>query len=196
MKAIVLVLFVAIVTSQAQQCTTPQQWESQIFSFYSTSESTEPTAIRRGKESYDATNFRRRFIEELDTSRTDRNYYDELYLHKEGVGYRLNLKTRECEKFPLTEPWHPTEVPENTTLDGTYYLGSTSVPNNYVEMNFYHGYTDRGYYRGSWTVRDCLPFVHSYLMTQPSPSYHRTTHLDITPGLSDPNVFVPPQECQ
>jgi len=61
----------------------PPQWEGQIFIFYSTSESSEPTAIRRGKESYDAVNFRRRFIEEFDTSRTDRNYYDELFLHKE-----------------------------------------------------------------------------------------------------------------
>jgi len=113
----------------------------------------------------------------------------------QGVGYRLNLRTRECEKFPLTEPWRPTEVPDNTTLDGTYYLGSTSVPNNYVEVNFYEGYTDRGeytvilnvflipkilfpgYYRGSWTVRDCIPFVHSYLMTQPTPGYHRTRYV-------------------
>lgn len=61
------------------------------------------------------------------------------------MGYRLNLRTRECEKFPLTEPFRPVEVPSNTTLDGTYYLGSTSAGvDNFVEMNYYSGYTDRG----------------------------------------------------
>ena len=49
-------------------------------------ENQEPSAIRRGKESYDAQNLRRRFIEEIDTS-TDRDYYDELYLHEEVCSY-------------------------------------------------------------------------------------------------------------
>ena len=55
------------------------------------------------------------------------------------------MRTRECEKFPLTEPWHTIEVPENCSLDSTYYLGSPSAGvNNYVEMNYYSGYTERG----------------------------------------------------
>ena len=60
----------------------PEAWEANIFTYYQ-GENDEPSAIRRGQESYDAPNERRRFIEEYDTSRTDRNYYDELYLHKE-----------------------------------------------------------------------------------------------------------------
>ena len=59
----------------------PQIWESNIFTYYQ-GENQEPSAVRRGKESYDSQNLRRRFIEEIDTS-TDREYYDELYLHKE-----------------------------------------------------------------------------------------------------------------
>jgi len=54
------------------------------------------------------------------------------------------VRTRECEKFPLTEPWRPVEVPANTTLEATYYLGSENVPGNYVRMNAYHGNTERG----------------------------------------------------
>ena len=60
------------------------------------------------------------------------------------VGYRLNLRTRECEKFVLTEPFHYIEVPTNTTLDATYYLGSPEVAGNSVEMHFYSGDTERG----------------------------------------------------
>ena len=185
MKAIILVLFFGLASSQAQICSkiilklywhanyayfvvSPQQWEGLIFEFYGVDESSAPTAIRFGKESYDASELRRRFTEELDSSRTDREYYDELFLHKEvdrmarpaarsklkhlwvyflywqGIGYRLNVRTRECEKFPLTEPWRPVEVPANTTLEATYYLGSENVPGNYVRMNAYHGNTERG----------------------------------------------------
>ena len=115
----------------------------------------------------------------------------------QGVGYRLNLKTRECEKFPLHEPWRPVEVPVNTTLENTFYLGSVDAANNYVKMNAYHGYTDRGkaicyckltlshtlligYYRGSWTTEDCIPYIHSYLATEPTPHYHRMTYVKIS----------------
>ena len=61
----------------------PPQWEGLLFEFYSTDESSAPTTVRIGKESYDATKFRRRFAEEVDMSRTDREYYDELFLHEE-----------------------------------------------------------------------------------------------------------------
>jgi len=62
----------------------------------------------------------------------------------QGVGYRVNLRTRECEKFQLTEKFRPVEVPANTTLDDTVYLGAKVVPENNVEINFYTGNTEEG----------------------------------------------------
>ena len=44
----------------------------------------EPTAVRRGQESYDAQNLRRRFFEEVDRY-NERDYYDNIYLHKEVI---------------------------------------------------------------------------------------------------------------
>ena len=76
----------------------PQTWEADIFTYYQ-GENEEPSAIRRGKESYDAPNERRRFIEEYDTSRTDRNYYDELYLHKDVSEYSYSY--RRCSMIGL-----------------------------------------------------------------------------------------------
>ena len=70
----------------------PETWEANIFTYYQ-GENGEPSTIRRGKESYDAPNERRRFIEEYDTSRMDREYYDELFLHKEvrrGTSYQIS----------------------------------------------------------------------------------------------------------
>lgn len=60
------------------------------------------------------------------------------------VGYRINLRTRECERFPLQEPFPYVEVPTNATLDYTFYLGSSAIPGNFVEMNYYSAYTERG----------------------------------------------------
>jgi len=97
-----------------------------------------------------------------------------------------------CEKFQLLYKFHFVEVPANTTLESTYYLGAKGVPNNNVEMNFYAGQTPRGiatwltinvvvtecvplsgYYRGVWTVKDCFPYTHSYRSVSPEPSYFR-----------------------
>ena len=64
----------------------------------------------------------------------------------QGIGYRVNLRTRECEKFQLTEKFRPIEVPANTTLDDTFYLGAKVVPENNVEMNSYSGNTLEGSY--------------------------------------------------
>ena len=60
------------------------------------------------------------------------------------VGYRVNLRTRECEKFEISEKFDPVEVPVNATLDATGYLGAKVVPENNVEMNFYSGHTEEG----------------------------------------------------
>ena len=54
------------------------------------------------------------------------------------------MKTRECNKFEIHEPWSPIDVPANVTLEATYYLGSENVPGNYVRMNAYHGNTKQG----------------------------------------------------
>ena len=99
MKVALVLIFAASVTGQGIICSkrlpildakystqpflvSPQLWESNVFTYYQ-GENQEPSAVRRGKFSYDAQNLRRRFIEEIDTSRTDREYYDELYLYKE-----------------------------------------------------------------------------------------------------------------
>ena len=60
------------------------------------------------------------------------------------MGYRINLRTGECETFLLTEPFPYVEIPSNATLDYTYYLGSSAIPDNYVEMDYYSGYSEEG----------------------------------------------------
>ena len=60
----------------------PPAWEARVFAFYQEGSSQEPTEVVRGQESYDAANQRRRFFEEADHF-SERDYYDNIYLHKE-----------------------------------------------------------------------------------------------------------------
>ena len=55
-----------------------------MFEYYQEESSQEPNEVRRGQESYDAPNLRRRFFEEAD-SFNERDYYDNIYLHEEVV---------------------------------------------------------------------------------------------------------------
>jgi len=54
------------------------------------------------------------------------------------------VRTRECERFVLSEPFPYVEVPQNATLDYTYYLGSSAIPGNFVEMNYFSDENERG----------------------------------------------------
>lgn len=53
-----------------------------MFEYFQEGNSQAPSEVIRGQESYDAPNLRRRFFEEADTS-NEREYYDNIYLHKE-----------------------------------------------------------------------------------------------------------------
>lgn len=60
----------------------PPVWEARVFEYDQQGSSQGPTTVRRGQESYDAPNLRRRFFEEVDSS-NERDYYDNIFLHKE-----------------------------------------------------------------------------------------------------------------
>ena len=55
----------------------------------------------RGHIAYDSIYKRERVIEESILG-TDREAYDSLYLYNTQIQYVFNLKTRQCQKQPLT----------------------------------------------------------------------------------------------
>ena len=80
----------------------PQVWEAKVFEFYQEQGSQEPTEVRRGQESYDAPNLRRRFFEEVDEY-LERDYYDNIYLHKEVM--TDSVKVLPCMAYCLYYKW-------------------------------------------------------------------------------------------
>ncbi|XP_064624115.1 mammalian ependymin-related protein 1-like [Lineus longissimus] len=143
----------------------------------------------RAKLSYDGDNQRIRIVEEVNI-KDKRDFYDTLFIDNRDfqVEYALNLRTKKCEKRPLTRRFRPVQIPSNATFYGELYLGDSLLTQSWG------GKTPQGgLYHLLWTVHDCLPVTETYYSTRTS--FVHTTFFDVTLGISDPNVFIPPREC-
>jgi hypothetical protein len=115
-----------------------------------------------------------------------------LYNADPPVFYDLNLATRECRKFNPFFPWRPYEIPEDSHFLGQYTLGgqllvqewSDAVPGVRAET-----------WLGQFTVSDCIP-VREVIANGNISQSVTTTFYNIVSGISDPNIFIPPAECQ
>jgi len=90
-------------------------------------------------------------------------------------------------------------IPTNSTSLGESYVGSSAVPNANVLTTIWRDeVTDsqgnKIVYLGTWTYEACLPVSSFYFSVADKLNTH-TQYFDITPGLADPNVFIPRREC-
>ena len=95
---------------------------------------------------------------------SDREFYDNLFLFNKNIFYQFNLKTRECTKQPLQNPWVNFGVPENATSIGESYIGSSAVSNANILTTMWTGnYIDNEgnkiEYTGVWSYEGCLPIT-------------------------------------
>ncbi len=60
------------------------------------------------------------------------------------MGYKLNLKTKECEKFTLNEPFREVGVPLGARLEGELEIGTAAFPGAGVRVQVYEAETPRG----------------------------------------------------
>ena len=60
------------------------------------------------------------------------------------MGYRLNLRTKMCEKFKLTEPFRYFGVPDDARFDEDRIIGSLAAPGAGLEVARYEGETTDG----------------------------------------------------
>ncbi|KAK7482194.1 hypothetical protein BaRGS_00026543 [Batillaria attramentaria] len=190
MWAAILLLSVTLVAAQEPRpCLSPEQWEGK---FYRTDYSKNFTQFAR--VSYDETNRRVREVEELEFGAT-RDYYDVLYLHNENKEYRLNLRTRTCNVTTLSRPWIPAGVPRNAQYKGEANVGPVNIPNEHVTVIAFDGKDEEGNpYYGTVTSPDCVPVASGFYSKRTG--FIHTTFYDISAGIPDPSVFIPPSECQ
>lgn len=49
--------------------------------------------------------------------------FEYILLYKDGVMFQIEQATKQCSKIPLTEPWDPLDIPQNSTFEDQYSIG-------------------------------------------------------------------------
>jgi len=145
------------------------------------------------KLSYDASYHRTSIYEEIDTSK-ETDHYHRIRLFNEKLEYTVNLKTQECKITALEHKWHRFGVPSNATFLDTYEIGTDAFPHGGVLVNAWHDTFLDEKWHGTFTDLACLP-VHERIFTNAT-GHIWTSFYDVTLGISNPNIFVPPKGCQ
>ena len=109
------------------------------------------------------------------------------------------MKTKECTKQAITRPWMDLGIPTNATSFGESYIGSSAVPNANLLVTIWGDRfkDEKGNeidYMGVWTYESCLPVHSTYFSKADNINLH-SSYFDITPGIDDPNQWVPRKEC-
>ncbi|CAH1261894.1 EPDR1 [Branchiostoma lanceolatum] len=191
MKALILLVLVSAAYGQVPEpCRTPSVWESRV----GIQDSMRGFYVR-AKLSYDRYNMRIRRIEEVDETR-EKEYFDVLYLHNTmpGKEYRYNLKTKQCETRMLNTSFRRFEIPEDARPFGEFTIGTKGQPGEGVDVTMWGGRTpDGGEFVGVFTLAGCVPVSDRYFRNESS--FDNTDFYDVTLGISNASVFIPPHEC-
>lgn len=192
MKVLLVIVFVAVAAVSAQRpqpCVSPRLFESRYYEVQLAKNITV-----RAKFSYDGVYKRERIVEQVDESQHRKDFYDILYLHQTRQMYVLNLKTKKCQRLPVNRPWIPAEIPPKAEFLAEEYIGDAGIPNEGLLIQTWAGKIPNvASYLGSWTAKGCLPVSNSMVHAQYGVILQ--SFYDVTLGISDPNVFIPPREC-
>ncbi|XP_026988842.2 mammalian ependymin-related protein 1 [Tachysurus fulvidraco] len=171
-----------------QPCVAPLQWEGRTVQYdHSTGRNT------RASVAYDAVNQRIRVFEQKTGHTPCKKFFEYIYLFKSGVFFQIEQVTKACAKLNLTEAWDPYDIPMNSTYEDQYFIGG---PGDMIEVQ---EWSDRKHARkdetwvGVYTLKDCYPVHETY--TKNSSVTTTTRFFDLEPGISDPDVFIPPSTC-
>ncbi|XP_065832922.1 mammalian ependymin-related protein 1-like [Oscarella lobularis] len=191
-ELVLLACLASLVAAQEpQRCVAISQFEARETSF-----DFERRFEREAKFGYDAPNERFYRYEELNENAT-RNFYHEIFLHQERAFYRIDLKTRACQRFPLERPFYPIAVPPDARYYASRYLGSSAIAKANLLTTVWVGEDEERHfgYEMVFTERECLP-VHVTRFFRESRSMERSTFFDATLGITDPTGFEVPPECE
>lgn len=172
-----------------QPCRAPQQWEGRRVLLQ------QSTGLRsRALLAYDGLQRRVRVLEERKALIPCRRLFEYILLFNDGVMFRIEQSSKQCSKFPLTEPWDPLDIPQNSTFEDQYSIGGPQEQITVQEWS--DRKTARSYetWIGIYTLKDCYPVQET--ITKNYSVIFSTRFFDIELGIKDPSVFIPPSTCQ
>ena len=119
---VALCLFGIAFAQQPKPCTTPPQWEADVFDY------NEQQRFRvRARLSYDANNHRERLVEEFEDP-TEDDFYDIISLYDAQIEFVYNYRARNCTRRPLTRQWRDFGIRPDARSFGEAYLGTSALP--------------------------------------------------------------------
>ncbi|XP_046333353.2 mammalian ependymin-related protein 1-like [Haliotis rufescens] len=108
--------------------------------------------------------------------------------------YKLNLLTHECNVTANPRPCRSYSVPPDARFRGTADVGAAGVPDEHVIVNVFDGRDeDNNPYYMTMTGADCLPIQTGFFSNETGAVVRY--FYDVSIGISDPDVFIPPKEC-
>jgi len=185
---IVALCIVALATAAPTPCRAPEVFEAHVFQ-----SDWKEFEFVRAKLSYDASNERVSIFEEID-DKDHRSFHHHIDLFRERKRFSINLKTNECKTSELKHRFRHFGVPHDAKFHGESEIGSDAVRNAGVLVHLWSAVLEEGsHWFGSVTAHDCMP-VNERVNTTSFGIVH-TEFYDITLGLSDHGIFIPPKEC-
>merc|ERR1711913_133130 len=100
-----------------------------------------------------------------------------------------------CTVGTLTRPFIHFGIPPDAKYVGTANIGPVNIPDEHATVILFEG-TDRengGVFYGEVTAPDCVPVSSGFYSNRTG--FLQTTFFDITGGIPDLSVFIPPTGC-
>ena len=133
MHAILALCLLGLVAAQVPiPCTTPQQWEANIFEV-----NEQNRFMVRGRLSYDAVYHRERLIEVVDVDRSE-NTYEIIALFDLKIEYIYDFKARNCTHRTVNRPWRDFGIPPESRSLGEAYVGTSAIPGAGILTTFWY----------------------------------------------------------
>jgi len=118
----VLCLISLVLAQPPRPCTSPPQWEANVFDG-----TDQEKSMVRGRLSYDATNHRERILEEVVTI-SQNNSYDRIALFDSKMEYIYDFNAKNCTRRSLTRPWRDFGIRPDARSYGEAYVGTSILP--------------------------------------------------------------------
>merc|ERR1712179_567473 len=183
-----LAVLVGVVVSQGPRpCTSPPQWmgrEDRV--------DFEQGFFDSRVIMYDETNKRVRTLDFVDINST-RSFYDILELYNENKRFSINLRSRECNISSIDRPFRYRGVPPDARFEQTIALGAPALFGEYLQAGIFAANETDEFYVSTVTFPSCVP-VRNIHITQKY-GFEHSDYFDITAGISDPQAFIAPPEC-
>jgi hypothetical protein len=195
--ALTLCIVAGSVSAIPARCASPKQWTGRVFRFDGQSNTRMNIA---GEYFYDESNLRKARVEQVYINDDKPVNYQVIEDFNTNKYYEINLDANTCTTGNLSMPFIPHAVPDGANFTGNFIIGSSAVPDGSVEIEtwyaeFHPSFTpDTIYWAGSFTANGCVPI--RVQVIDPKKNVFIEDFADVVVGIVDPNVFIPPANCQ